>query len=278
MKTIPTTNPTNWHQLPTVEVARFLDVELPTGLSAAEVRRRREKYGPNRLTPRRRKSEFLRFMLQFHQPLIYLLLAASIITGALGEWVDGSVIFGVVLVNAIVGYLQEAKAEKAIEALARMVITEATVRREGVNERVASEDLVPGDVVLLQSGDKVPADLRLFHVRNLQVDESALTGESVPVEKHADPLAVDTILAERKNQAFAGTLVTYGQAEGAVWAIGDQTETGRIATLIADADDMSTPLTRKPRSARANEWPPVPQARSRIREPGRARSARKSTV
>ena len=245
MKTMAATSPMNWHQLPAVEVARVLEVELPSGLSAVEVQRRREKYGPNRLTPRRRRSEFLRFILQFHQPLIYLLLAASVITGALGEWVDASVIFGVVLVNAIVGYLQEAKAEKAIEALARMVITEATVRREGVKERVASENLVPGDVVLLQSGDKVPADLRLFHVRNLQVDESALTGESVPVEKHADPLAVDTILAERKNQAFAGTLVTSGQAEGVVWATGDQTETGRIATLIAGADDMSTPLTRK---------------------------------
>ena len=234
-----------WHRLPAVEVARFLDVELSAGLSAAEVRCRREKYGPNRLTPRRGKSELLRFILQFHQPLIYLLLAASVITGVIGEWVDASVIFGVVLANAIVGYLQEAKAGKAIEALAKMVVTEATVRREGVKERVSSEDLVPGDVVLLQSGDKVPADLRLFRVRNLQVDESALTGESMPVEKHADPLAVDTVLAERKNQALAGTLATYGQAEGVVWAIGDQTETGRIATLIADADELSTPLTRK---------------------------------
>ena len=243
----PTTTPKQaaWHQSPVVDVARFLEVSLLTGLSAAEVRRRREKYGPNRLTPRAGKSELLRFILQFHQPLIYLLLAASVITGVIGEWVDASVIFGVVLANAIVGYLQEAKAGKAIEALAKMVVTEATVRREGVKERVCSEDLVPGDVVLLQSGDKVPADLRLFHVRNLQVDESALTGESMPVEKHADPLAVDTVLAERKNQALAGTLATYGQAEGMVWAIGDQTETGRIATLIADADELSTPLTRK---------------------------------
>ena len=245
MKAALANKPMNWHQLPSGEVARLLEVELPTGLSAAEVQRRREKCGPNRLTPRRRKSELFRFIQQFHQPLIYLLLAASVITAVLGEWVDASVIFGVVLVNAIVGYLQEAKAEKAIEALARMVITEATVRRDGVKRRISSEDLVPGDVVLLQSGDKVPADLRLFHVRNLQVDESALTGESVPVEKHADPLAVDTILAERKNHAFAGTLVTYGQAEGAVWAIGDQTETGRIATLIADVSDLATPLTRK---------------------------------
>ena len=245
MNATTTANQVAWHRLPAVEVARFLDVELSAGLSAAEVRCRREKYGPNRLTPRPGKSELLRFILQFHQPLIYLLLAASVMTGVIGEWVDASVIFGVVLANALVGYLQEAKAGKAIEALAKMVVTEATVRREGVKKRVSSEDLVPGDVVLLQSGDKVPADLRLFRVRNLQVDESALTGESMPVEKHADPLAVDTVLAERKNQALAGTLATYGQAEGVVWAIGDQTETGRIATLIANADDLSTPLTRK---------------------------------
>ena len=191
-----------WHQSQATEVARLLEVDLQRGLATADVHRRREKYGPNRLTARRGKSELLRFILQFHQPLVYLLLAASAITAVLDEWVDSSVIFGVVLVNAIVGYLQEAKAEKAIEALANMVVTEATVRRDGVKQRVPSEDLVPGDVVLLQSGDKVPADLRLFHVRDLQVDESALTGESVPVEKHADPLAADTILAERKNQAL----------------------------------------------------------------------------
>ena len=168
-----------------------------------------------------------------------------VVTALLGEWVDASVIFAVVFLNAVVGYLQEAKAEKAIEALAQMVVTEATVRRDGRKQRVPSEELVPGDVVLLQSGDKVPADLRLFHVRNLQVDESALTGESVPVEKHGDALALDTILAERSNLAFAGTLVTYGQAEGVVWAIGDQTEMGRIAWLISEAADLSTPLTRK---------------------------------
>src|SRR5690606_25540645 len=161
------------------------------------------------------------------------------------EWVDAAVIFGVVVVNALVGFIQESKAEKAIEALSQMVTTEATVRRDGRKQRVNSVELVPGDVVLLQSGDKVPADVRLFHVRSLQVDESALTGESVPVQKHADPLVLDTILAERKNLAFAGTLVTYGQAEGVVWAIGNQTETGRIARLIHEAVDLSTPLTRK---------------------------------
>jgi Ca2+-transporting ATPase len=126
-----------------------------------------------------------------------------------------------------------------------MVATETTVRRDGHKLRVHSEGLVPGDVVLLQSGDRVPADLRLFHVRNLHADESALTGESLPVAKQADALAIDTILAERKNIAYTGTLITSGQAEGVVWAIGDQTETGRISHLISGAVELSTPLTKK---------------------------------
>jgi Ca2+-transporting ATPase len=235
----------HWHQLHAEEVVRLLEADLKHGLTSDQVRRRQEKYGPNRVSPRHRAGPFKRFLLQFHQPLMYILLVAAAVTAGLGEWVDSAVILGVVLVNAIVGFIQESKAEKAIEALSRMVVTETTVRRDGRKQRVPSEQLVPGDVVLLQSGDKVPADLRLFHVKSLQVDESALTGESVPVQKHADPLALDTILAERKNLAFAGTLVTYGQAEGVVWAIGDQTETGRIATLISEATDLSTPLTRK---------------------------------
>ena len=133
MNTTTTAKQVAWHQSPATEVARLLEVDLPRGLATADVHRRREKYGPNRLTARRGKSELLRFLLQFHQPLIYILLAATAITAVLGEWVDASVIFGVVLVNAIVGYLQEAKAEKAIEALAEMVVTEATVRRDGAS-------------------------------------------------------------------------------------------------------------------------------------------------
>ncbi|RPI60074.1 MAG: cation-transporting P-type ATPase, partial [Planctomycetaceae bacterium] len=234
-----------WHQLSAEKVVRLLDVDLLTGLADAEVKLRQGKYGPNRLTAQKRRSELVRFLLQFHSALLYILLAAVAITAFLQEWVDASVIFGVVLINAVVGYLQEAKAEKAIEALANMVVTEATVRRNGEKLRVHSEQLVPGDVVLLQSGDKVPADLRLLHVRDLQVDESPLTGESVPVEKHADVLSLDTILAERTNLAFAGTHVTRGQAEGVVWSIGNQTEMGRIARLVSETVNLSTPLTRK---------------------------------
>jgi len=234
-----------WHQRPIEEIVRELSVDFNRGLSESEVKIRQEKFGPNRLTARSGTSAFKRFLLQFHQPLIYILLAATAVTFFLREYVDSAVIFAVVFVNAIVGFLQESKAENAINALSKMVVTETTVRRDGRKMRVLSETLVPGDVVLLQSGDRVPADLRFFVVRSLQVDESMLTGESVPVEKSVDTLAPDTILAERKNQAFAGSMVTYGQGEGVVAAIGDNTEMGQIANLISTAADLSTPLTKK---------------------------------
>ena len=205
-----------WHQLPAEEVVQALGVNLPTGPSTKEVRHRQKEHGPNRVTARRGTPEWLKFLKQFNQPLVYILLLAAGVTAFLGEWVDSSVIFGVVIFNAIVGFLQEAKDEKAIKALAKMVATETTVRRNGRKLRVHSEQLVPGDVVLLQSGDRVPADLRLFHVRNLHADESALTGESLPVAKHADALALDTIFAERKNLAYTGTLITRSSANAQI--------------------------------------------------------------
>ncbi len=236
---------TNWHQLPAVEVVRLLDVDLKTGLAGEEVQRRQVKFGLNRITARRGTPAWVKFLQQFNQPLVYILFAAVGVTAFLGGWVDSAVILGVVVINAIFGFLQEAKAEKAIEALARMVVTEITVRRDGRTQRVHSEGLVPGDVVLLQAGDRVPADLRLVQMKSLQVDESALTGESVPVHKHTDALALDTVLADRRNLAFAGTLVTAGQGEAVVWATGDRTETGNIARLISSAVELSTPLTKK---------------------------------
>jgi cation-transporting ATPase F len=235
----------SWHRLQTEEVVQLLDVDLKTGLQGTDVKLRQEKYGANKLSAEHRRTALKRFLLQLAQPLMYILLIAGAVTLFIGEYIDALVIFGVVAINAIIGYLQESKAEKAIEALLQIIRTEATVRRDARKQRIDAEGLVPGDIVLLQSGDKVPADLRLFHVNDLQVDESALTGESIPVEKHSDALALDTLLADRKNLAFAGTLVTYGQAEGIVWAIGNQTETGRIARLIQEAAELSTPLTRK---------------------------------
>ena len=224
---------------------QLLNVDVATGLAADEVARRLTELGPNCVTARQGLPAWLKLVRQFNQPLVYILLAAVGVTAFLGEWVDSAVIAGVVIINAIFGFLQEAKAEKAIEALARIVQTETTVRRAGRTQRVQSEGLVPGDVVLLKAGDRVPADLRLIQMMSLQVDESALTGESLPVQKHPDELALDTILADRLNLAFAGTLVTAGEGEAVVCATGDRTETGNIARLISTAEEISTPLTKK---------------------------------
>ncbi len=244
-ETVRSRSSTGWHELNVDEALRLLEVRPEMGLTSAEAGRRLDRFGPNRISAPRGPSRWWTLLRQFHQPLVYILLVATGVTMFLGEWVDASVILGVVIANAIIGYAQEAKAERAIDSLSRMVVTKSTVRREGHAQRVRSEELVPGDVILLGAGDRVPADLRLLRVKNLQIDESALTGESVPVHKHADSLEQQTILADRKNLAFAGTLVTAGQGEGAVWATGDATETGHVARLIADAVDLATPLTRK---------------------------------
>lgn len=236
----------HWHHLPANEVMNLLESDPQKGVDIFAVKHRQEHFGPNVITAKRGKSALIRFLLQFHNPLIYILLAASAITLALNDHLDAGIIFGVVLLNAMIGYLQESKAEKAIAALAQMMVTEATVIRAGKTQRLSAAELVPGDVVLLQAGNKVPADLRLLHARDLQIAEAALTGESVPVQKDADArLSVDTLVADRKNMAYASTLVTYGQGKGVVIATGDGTEVGRISQLIATAHDLQTPLTRK---------------------------------
>lgn len=222
-----------------------MDSHAERGLDESEVPRLQEAYGLNEVTAKQGHGPLVRFLLQFHQPLIYILLVAAVITGALGEWLDCAVILAVVLINALVGFVQESKALQAIGALAKTVMTEATVIRGGRKQRIASREIVPGDLVLLQSGDKVPADLRLTQVRDLQVAEAALTGESVPVEKTAEPLDLDTVLGDRRNMAYASTLVTYGQGRGVAVATGDRTEVGRISQLISAADELQTPLTRR---------------------------------
>ncbi len=233
------------HQLPAHEVVLLLETDLENGLGTEEATRRLARVGPNVLPKYRRHGPLLRFLFQFHHPLIYVLLAATVVTGLLGEWVDAGVIFGVVLVNAIVGFVQESRAEAALESLAAMMTTEATVRRDGQKLRIPSADIVPGDLVLLESGDKTPADLRLTRVRELRVDESALTGESVPVEKADRVLPPETVVADRKNMAFFGTLVIYGQGTGVVVGTGTDTELGRIHQLMGETTDIATPLTKK---------------------------------
>ncbi|MCB1693999.1 MAG: HAD-IC family P-type ATPase, partial [Pseudomonadales bacterium] len=175
----------HWHHVSAGETLKLLDTTAQAGLDAFEVARRQAHFGPNVLTQRRGQGPLMRFLLQFHQPLIYILLAAAIITTFLREWVDAGVIFGVVIVNAFIGFLQESKALRAIAALARAMTSETSVIRAGQRQRIPASQLVPGDLVVLQSGDRVPADMRVSRSRELQIDESALTGESVPVEKCA---------------------------------------------------------------------------------------------
>jgi Ca2+-transporting ATPase len=235
----------SWHHLSPEQTAELLQSNPETGLDEAQVTERRQRYGVNAITTQKAESALIRFLRQFHQPLIYILIISGVITALLGEWIDSSVIFGVVLANALVGYLQESKAVHALAALARTMTSEATVLRQGKKLRIPSLEVVPGDIVFLDSGDKVPADLRLLHEQGLHVDESALTGESVPVEKATAPLDPDTELASRQNMAYATSLVTHGQARGIIIATGDSTEVGRISQLIASASELETPLTRK---------------------------------
>lgn len=234
-----------FHELSSREVIESFNSNLETGLTAEEVAIRYERYGWNQLPVKPGKPAWLRFLLQFHQPLLYILLIAGAVKAFLGSWTNAAVIWGVTVINAAIGYVQEAKAEGAIASLAKAVTTETTVVREGQTLRIPSQDLVPGDIVLLASGDKVPADLRLLKSRNLQVDESALTGESVPVEKSVQPLTTDTQLAERINMAYAGSFVTFGQSTGIVVATADATEVGKISQSMERRVSLTTPLTRK---------------------------------
>ncbi|MDB9539496.1 HAD-IC family P-type ATPase [Anabaenopsis tanganyikae CS-531] len=237
--------PQNYHSQWTTEVIQVLNSDPERGLSSTEVDKRQSEFGKNELKGKPGKPAWLRFVLQFNQALLYILLIAGLIKALLLQWTNAGVIWGVTLINAIIGFVQESKAEGAIAALAQAVTTEATVIRNGQKSRIPSQELVPGDIVLLTSGDKVPADLRLFNVRNLQVDESALTGESVPVEKSTADLRPDTPLAERVNMAYAGSFVTFGQGSGIVVAIANATEMGRISQSLEQTTSLSTPLTRK---------------------------------
>ena len=234
-----------YHEMSAPSTIEFFKSNLERGLTAEEVAIRYETYGWNELPVKPGKPAWLRFLLQFHQPLLYILLVAGAVKAFLGSWTNAGVIWGVTFINATIGYVQEAKAEGAIASLAKAVMTETIVVREGQALRIPSRDLVPGDIVLLASGDKVPADLRLLKTRNLQVDESALTGESVPVEKSVQALSKDTTLAERINMSYAGSFVTFGQGRGIVVATADATEVGQISQSMERRVSLSTPLTRK---------------------------------
>lgn len=215
------------------------------GLSQAQAQERLTRLGANRLPTTPPMPAWRRFLMQFHNVLIYVLLAAGLVTLVLGHYVDTAVILGVVLINAVVGFVQEGKAASALAAISRMVKVQAMVLRDGVRMSVAAEALVPGDVVLLQAGDKVAADMRLLDGREVMADESLLTGESVPVSKQVAAVAEQAALAERQSLLHAGTLVTRGQGSAVVVRTGEQTELGRIRHLLAQVNPLETPLVRQ---------------------------------
>jgi cation-transporting P-type ATPase F len=233
------------HGMPVHEVVLLAETDADTGLTLDESQRRLAELGPNTLPPPRGRGWVLQLLAQVNNPLIYVLLGAAVLTAVLGEVVDASVVFAVVVVNALIGFVQEHRAERALDALVAMVRTEATVVRDGRATRISSDDLVPGDLVALEPGDQVPADLRLVRTKELSVDESALTGESAAVAKDPLPLPHDTALADRVNMAYSSTLVTAGTGCGVVVATGPDTEIGRVHRLVGSTSTVRTPLTRK---------------------------------
>lgn len=231
----------HFHNQPIDQVLQELN-STQHGLNQGQIPALEQQYGPNKLPEAKPRPAYARFLSQFQNVLIYVLVASGCITVLLEHYLDASVIFGVVLINAIIGFLQEGKAEAALRAIMQMVRTNAKVIRRNDIITVDSEVLVPGDVVLLQSGDRVPADLRLFDIKDLRADESALTGESQPVSKQSTTLDANTALAERNNMAFMGTLITYGSAMGVVVNTGVNTELGNIGELVRASSVPKTPL------------------------------------
>ncbi|MDQ7781598.1 MAG: cation-translocating P-type ATPase [Desulfomonilaceae bacterium] len=235
----------DWHQLDPKETAEKLQ-SSSDGLTSEEARQRQERYGPNVLIEKKPKSPWVMFLDQFKDFMILVLIAAAVVAGLVGEAVDSIAILVIVLLNAVLGFVQEYRAEKAMAALKKLAAPSATVIRDGRPESIPAGQLVPGDLVILEAGNVVPADIRLTEAALIRIDEATLTGESVPVEKHVAALeeAVPSI-GDRKNMLYKGTLVTYGRGRGLVTATGMGTELGRIATLLQDQDEGKTPLQKR---------------------------------
>jgi magnesium-transporting ATPase (P-type) len=234
-----------WHAISAEEVLRRLDSNPRSGLDSEEISRRLGKYGANKLPEGRKQGPLMRFLKQFDNVLVYVLLGAGFIKLMVGLWLDAAIILGVVVINALLGYIQEGKAEKALDSIRNMLSAEARTLRGGEIRITPAEDLVPGDIVLLESGDKIPADLRLIEVKNLRTEEAALTGESVPIDKTTDPVSEKATVGDREGMAFSGTLVASGRGTGAVVATGANTELGRINQMMAAVSALETPLLRQ---------------------------------
>jgi magnesium-transporting ATPase (P-type) len=236
---------TAWHAMSGPEVVERLGTDAESGLSLSEASVRLQKHGPNRLPQGKKRGAFMRFFAQFNNVLVYVLIAAGFTKLMMNVWIDAGIIFAVVVLNALLGFIQEGKAEKALDSIRNMLSDEARTMRSGEARMIPAEDLVPGDVVLLESGDKIPADLRLVDAKNLRTEEAALTGESVPADKIVDVVPENATVGDRGCMAFAGTMVVSGRATGVVVATGSETELGRISQLLAEVNALETPLLRQ---------------------------------
>lgn len=233
-----------YHHLPIKEVFRALKAQ-PQGLSKKEAVLRLEKFGPNKLPEAKKFSVLTLFLHQFKNPLIYILFAALIISLATAHFVDAWIILAVILISSVVGFLQEYKASQALAALKQMIKHKARVVRDGKETIVAQEQIIPGDIILLSAGNRIPADARLIETQNFKVIEAALTGESIPSNKNIDVLPQAAPLADRENMIYLGTVVAKGKAKALVVATGEKTELGRIATLVKETKDEETPLQKQ---------------------------------
>ncbi|TJZ74257.1 cation-transporting P-type ATPase [Chitiniphilus eburneus] len=236
--------PPTWHQLDIPITLTALETSAH-GLSAAEAAARLARHGPNVLPEQARRPGWLRFLLHFNDVLIYILLGACVVTGAMGHWVDTMVILGVAVINALIGFIQENSAEKSLQSIRDMLSSQTLALRDGKTRVVATADLVPGDVVSLRPGDKIPADLRLLQTHSLRVEEAILTGESSVVEKHIAAIPGDALLGDRRNMAFSGTTVSAGNALGIVVATAGDTELGHINRMISTVSPIQTPLLQQ---------------------------------
>lgn len=235
----------NWHSMDAGKVMESLGSNKDNGLSAKEAEERIDKFGPNDIPRGKKRSWFMRLLMQFHNVLIYVLIAAAVITALMDHWIDTWVILAVVVINALIGFIQEGKAEKALESIRQMLSLEAVVIRNGKKQTIEAAGLVPGDIVLLKSGDKVPADIRIVHSKDFRVEESPLTGESTAVEKSVEPVDESAIIGDQLSMVFSGTVVVYGKATGVVVSTGAETEIGRINQMISSVEDITTPLLQQ---------------------------------
>jgi magnesium-transporting ATPase (P-type) len=238
-------NAVSWFAISADDAVKRLASNGANGLSVAEASLRLQQHGPNRLPEGKKTGPFQRFLSQFNNILVYVLLGAGFAKLMLNLWIDAAIILGVVIINALLGFIQEGKAEKALDSIRNMLSAEARTIRGGDTRMISADELVPGDIVLLESGDKVPADLRLTDVKNLRTEEAALTGESVPADKTVDPVAANATVGDRENMAFSGTMVVSGRGTGVVVATGSETELGRINQLLAGVSTLETPLLRQ---------------------------------